>query len=168
MQFLLGFNRSLFGSGDKGKGIRFFNLGAEHVLGVGTQSNRILCVNLEIYRRHKGYYRLTWAGRLLIDGFILLGWRMADKPEHIEDVIAERVLARDIIMVVIMIVFVSLRMRGRLDIRTLEEEIEKERDVVYRIIQDFKDEGYLHLENGVLTATDKFENLTPEEFFSLG
>jgi len=67
-----------------------------------------------------------------------------------------------------MIIFVSLRLRGRLDIKTLEEEIDRERSVIARLVQDFEDEGYLRRENGLLVATDKFSRLTPEEFFSLG
>ncbi|MDD3493674.1 MAG: winged helix-turn-helix domain-containing protein [Candidatus Thermoplasmatota archaeon] len=139
--------------------------------GISTATfNRSLAALQEVHfiTKEKGHYRLTWAGRLLIDGFLLLGWRMADKPEDIEDVIAERVLAKDIVMVVIMIIFVSLRLRGRLDLQTLEGEIDRERSVIARLLQDFEDEGYLRRENGLLVATDKFSRLTPEEFFSLG
>ena len=63
---------------------------------------------------------------------------MGEELEHVEDVTAERVLACDIIMVIIMIVFVGLHMRGQLDNLIPEKEIKKGRDIVCQIIRDFE------------------------------
>jgi len=81
-------------------------------------------------------------------------------------VVAEKVLARDIIMAVIMIIFVSLRVRGRLNIKELEKEIDKERGIIEKIIEEYEKDGYLEIKDGMIVATEKMQELTPEEFFS--
>jgi len=131
--------------------------------------NRALAALQEMHFIHKegSYYELTWVGRLVIDGFLLLGWRISDEPDNLEDVVAEKVLARDIIMAVIMIIFVSLRVRGRLNIKELEKEIDRERGVIEKIIEEYEKDGYLEIKDGVIIATEKMQELTPEEFFSM-
>ncbi len=131
--------------------------------------NRALSALQEMHfiEKPEGRYRLTWAGRLLIDGFFLLGWRMADTPESVEDYIGEKVLAKDIVMVVLMIVLVSLRLRGRVNLAELEHEIMGEREVITRILSEYEREGYLVREDGVIRATDKLDDLAPQELFSL-
>lgn len=148
--------------------IRWKELQAETDIATAT-FNRALAALQEMHfiSKDEGYYRLTWAGRLVTDGILLLGWRMADRPEAINGIIAEKVLARDIIMVCMMIIFVSLRIRGRLNIKELEEEIDKERDVIKRIIKEYEKEGYITIENGILIATEKFHEIAPEEIFSM-
>jgi len=130
--------------------------------------NRALAALQEMHFIHKegSYYELTWVGRLVIDGFLLLGWRISDEPDNLEDVVAEKVLARDIIMAVIMIIFVSLRVRGRLNIKELEKEIDKERGIIEKIIEEYEKDGYLEIKDGMIVATEKMQELTPEEFFS--
>lgn len=130
--------------------------------------NRALAALQEMHFIHKegSYYELTWVGRLVIDGFLLLGWRISDEPDNLEDVVAEKVLARDIIMAVIMIIFVSLRVRGRLNIKELEKEIDRERSVIEKIIEEYEKDGYLEIKDGMIIATEKMQELTPEEFFS--
>ncbi|MCD6147682.1 MAG: hypothetical protein J7J34_06785 [Thermoplasmata archaeon] len=130
--------------------------------------NRALAALQEMHFIHKegSYYELTWVGRLVIDGFLLLGWRISDEPDNLEDVVAEKVLARDIIMAVIMIIFVSLRVRGRLNIKELEKEIDRERSVIEKIIEEYEKDGYLEIKDGMIVATEKMQELTPEEFFS--
>ena len=130
--------------------------------------NRALAALQEMHFIHKegSYYELTWVGRLVIDGFLLLGWRISDEPDNLEDVVAEKVLARDIIMAVIMIIFVSLSVRGRLNIKELEKEIDKERDIIEKIIEEYEKDGYLEIKDGMIVATEKMQELTPEEFFS--
>ncbi|RLF41916.1 MAG: hypothetical protein DRN17_08225 [Thermoplasmata archaeon] len=131
--------------------------------------NRALAALQEMHFIHKegSYYELTWVGRLVIDGFLLLGWRISDEPDNLEDVVAEKVLARDIIMAVIMIIFVSLRVRGRLNIKELEKEIDKERGIIEKIIEEYEKDGYLEIKDGMIVATEKMQELTPEEFFSM-
>lgn len=148
--------------------IRWKELQEETSIATAT-FNRALAALQEMHfvSKEEGHYTLTWAGRLVVDGLLLLGWRMADKPEVLEDLIAEKVLAKDIAMVVIMIIFVSLRIRGRLDIKELEREIDNERDVIVKIIKEYEKEGYLTVENGVLIATEKLNEIAPEEFFSM-
>ncbi len=130
--------------------------------------NRALAALQEMHFIHKEgvYYELTWVGRLVIDGFLLLGWRISDEPDNLEDVVAEKVLARDIIMAVIMIIFVSLRVRGRLNIKELEKQIYIEKEVISKILEDYEKEGYIETKDGVIFATDKINELTPEEFLS--
>lgn len=138
--------------------------------GISTATfNRSLAALQEMHfiSKEEGYYSLTWAGRLVMDGILLLGWRMADKPEAIGSIIAEKVLARDIVMVWIVIIFVSLRIRGRVNIKELEEEIDKERKVITKIIKEYEKEGFLTIEDGMLIATEKLRELTPEELFSM-
>jgi len=131
--------------------------------------NRALAALQEMHFIHKegSYYELTWVGRLVIDGFLLLGWRISDEPDNLEDVVAEKVLARDIIMAVIMIIFVSLRVRGKLNIKELEKEIDRERGGIEKIIEEYEKDGYLEIKDGVIIATEKMQELTPEEFFSM-
>ncbi|MEA2054757.1 MAG: hypothetical protein U9O96_06595 [Candidatus Thermoplasmatota archaeon] len=129
--------------------------------------NRSLAALQEMHfiSKEKNYYGLTWAGRLVIDGFLLLGWRISDKTDQIEDVAAEKVLAKDIVMAIIMIIFVSLRVRGRLNIKELERELENERNVIIKIIEEYEKDGYVTIENGMIVATEKINELTPEKFF---
>jgi len=132
--------------------------------------NRALAALQEMHfiSKENSYYELTWVGRLVIDGFLLLGWRISDEPDQIEDVVAEKVLARDIVMAVIMIIFVSLRVRGRLNIKELEKQIDNEKDVIAKILEDYEKEGYIEIKDGVIFATEKINELTPEEFLSNG
>ncbi|NIA11036.1 MAG: winged helix-turn-helix transcriptional regulator [Nitrospiraceae bacterium] len=131
--------------------------------------NRALAALQEMHfiSKEKGYYELTWVGKLVIDGFLLLGWRISDETDQLEDLVAEKVLAKDIIMAVIMIIFVSLRVRGKLNIEELEKEIDKEKEVIFKIIEEYEAEGYISIENGVITATEKINEITPENFLSM-
>ena len=150
------------------EGLRWKELQDE--TGIATATfNRALAALQEMHFIEKpgGRYRLTWAGRLVVDGFFLLGWRMADTPESIEDYIAEKVLAKDIVMVVLMIVLVSLRLRGRVDIEELEDEIMRETSVITQILDEYEQEGFIIREDGVIRATDKLDELAPQDLFSL-
>jgi len=151
---------------DKDK-IRWKELQKETGMSTAT-FNRALAALQEMHfiSKEKGYYELTWVGRLVIDGFLLLGWRISDRTDHLEDLVAEKVLARDIIMAVIMIIFVSLRVRGRLNIKELEKNIDGEREVIFKILGEYEAEGYIRIEDGMITATEKIHELTPEKFLS--
>jgi DNA-binding MarR family transcriptional regulator len=150
------------------EGLRWKELQDE--TGIATATfNRALAALQEMHFIEKpgGRYRLTWAGRLVVDGFFLLGWRMADTPESIEDYVAETVLAKDIVMVTLMIILVSLRLRGRINIEELEQEIMEETAVITRILDEYEQDGYIVRENGVIRATDRLDELAPQDLFSL-
>jgi len=151
---------------DKEK-IRWKELQKETGMSTAT-FNRALAALQEMHfiSKEKGYYELTWVGRLVIDGFLLLGWRISGETDQLEDLVAEKVLARDIIMAVIIIIFVSLRVRGKLNIRELEKEIDEERGIISKILEEYEAEGYIKIKDGVITAAEKIHELTPEKFLS--
>lgn len=158
--------------------IRWKELQEETKMSTAT-FNRALSALQEMHfiQKKDQYYEITWAGRLVVDGLMLLGLRTAELPgwkeeipesEKLEDVIAEKVLAKDIAILVLLIIFMSLRFRGRLNLDELQKELDNEKSVIKEIIDEYEKEGYLERKDGVLTATDKFEELAAEELLSIG
>lgn len=157
--------------------IRWKELQEETKMSTAT-FNRALSALQEMHfiKKEEQQYEITWAGRLVVDGLMLLGLRTAELPgwkedipesEKLEDVIAEKVLAKDIAILVLLIIFMSLRFRGRLNIDELQKELNTEKTVIKEIIEDYEKEGYLEKKDGVLIATDKFEELAAEELLSI-
>jgi len=87
--------------------------------------------------------------------------------EKIEDIVAERLLARDVVLAILIILFASLKIRGRLDIKEFEDALDEERKVIYKIIGDFEKEGLLKFDGKVVEATDKLKEMGLVDILSL-
>jgi len=114
-------------------------------------------------------YRLTWAGKLAIDGLFLLGFKMGKYPkkERMDDIAAEKILAQNIILVVLIVILASVKIRGSLNIEELKQSIDEEKEVIYQILEEYSKEGYLEIKNGNIYSTKKFEEMGLEEIFSM-
>ncbi|HEC81674.1 MAG TPA: winged helix-turn-helix transcriptional regulator [Thermoplasmatales archaeon] len=114
-------------------------------------------------------YKLTWAGKLAIDGLFLLGLKIGKYPnkEKIEDIVAEKILAQNIVLAVLVIILASVKVRGHLNIDELEKRIEDEKEVIYQILEEYSKEGYLEIKEGTIYATKKFENMGLDQIFSM-
>ena len=109
---------------------------------------------------------LTWTGKLVADGLLLLGWLMTEEMEEIEDIVAEKLLAKDIVMAIIFLLFVSLKKRGKLNISEFEKELQKEMSIVKEIFQDYEKEGYIEIKDGWIFAKDKINEVDLSKIFS--
>jgi len=120
-----------------------------------------------IEKKEEGY-TLTWAGKLAIEGLILLGLNIGDYPKEnqIEDFVAEKVLAQNVVLAILVIILASIRVRGNLDLEKFEKDLEKERQVIYKILEDYEKDGYLKIDGKKITATKKFGQLGLDHFIS--
>ncbi len=129
--------------------------------------NRALATLQEIHfiKKEGNFYILTWTGKLATDGLMLLGWRMGEEMEEIEDEEAEELLAKDITMAIIFLLLVSLKRRGKLNIETFKKEIRKELRVIDRIMKDYEKEGYIRIEEGWIYPGEKIEEMDISKLF---
>jgi len=113
-------------------------------------------------------YNLTWAGKLAIEGLVLLGLNLGDYPKdaNLGDFVAEKTLAQDVVLATLVIILASIRVRGNLDLEQFENDLEKERKVIYKILEDYEKDGYLKIDGKKITATKKFGNLGLDDFIS--
>lgn len=125
--------------------------------------------DLHFILKEDEFYRLTWTGKLVLDGLFLFGLRLGEFPstEKMEDVVAEKLLARDVVLAMLIVLFASLKIRGRLDIREFESSLDNEKKVIYKIIDDFQKEGLLEFDGNVVEVTDKFKKMSLVEILSL-
>jgi len=135
--------------------------------------NRSLAALQEIHfiEKNEEGYRLSWAGKLAIDGLILLGLKIGEigeysKDETLKDLVAEKILAQNTVLVMLVIILASLRLRGHLDLDEFEKDLEKEKKVIFKILEDYKKDGYLKIDGKKITATKKFEKLGLHDFIS--
>lgn len=129
--------------------------------------NRALSALQEIHfiKKEDNHYVLTWTGRLVADALILLGLRIAEEGEEIEDFVAEELLAKDIVMAIIFLVFVSLKRRGKLNIKAFEKEMKQEMKIMKDILKEYEKDGYIEIRDGWIYAKDKLEELDISKIF---
>ena len=133
--------------------------------------NRSLSALQEIHfisKEDEGW-ALTWAGKLAIDGLFLLGLKMSKYPknETMEDIIAEHVLAQNIVLAVLVIIFASIKIRGKIDLGELEKGIEEEKEVIYQIVKEYEKEGYFVVSGKKITSTEKFKEMNLDHIFPI-
>lgn len=123
--------------------------------------NRALSALQEInFIKKDGYfYTLTWTGKLATDGLLLLGYHMAEEMEEVEDMVAEELLAKDITMAITLLLFVSLKKRGKLNMEKFEKEMKKEMKVIRDIFEGYEREGYIEIKEGQIFAKDKIKEI---------
>ncbi len=138
-------------------GIRWKNLQIKTSLPTAT-FNRALSALQEInfIKKDEEGYHLTWTGKLVTDGLIMLGWRMAEHSDVV-DKNAEELLAKDVAMAIIVLVFISIKRRGRLNFDLFEKELLKEMSVAREIFKEYEEDGYIEFNNGEIIAKDKMK-----------
>ena len=90
---------------------------------------------------------------------------MAEEGEEIEDFVAEELLAKDIVMAIIFLVFVSLKRRGKLNIESFEKEIKNELKIMKEILKEYEKDGYIEIKDGWIYAKDKLNELDISKIF---
>ncbi|MBC7081754.1 MAG: winged helix-turn-helix transcriptional regulator [Thermoplasmatales archaeon] len=146
--------------------IRWKELQEETKISTAT-FNRALSALREVHfiKKENGYYKLTWTGKLVTDGLILLGLHISEEMEEVEDEFAEKLLAKDIIMATIMLVLVSIKKRGRIKIDKFEEEMKKEMKIMRNLLKEYEKEGYVEIKNGWVFAKDKMKEFDIKDIF---
>lgn len=133
--------------------------------------NRSLSTLRELHfiTKERDWYRLTWTGKLVLDGLFLLGLRIGEFPkkDEIEDLVAERLLARDVVLAILVILLASIKIRGKLNLKEFEEALKEEQKIIRKIISDFEVEGLLEFDGETITATEKFKEMGLTEILSL-
>jgi len=110
-------------------------------------------------------YRLTWAGKLILDGLILLDPSL--KGSRYSEEIDEGTLARDVVLIALIMLLAGLKRMGRIDIEEFEESLDKERKIIREIIRGFKEEGLLTINGNIVESTERFKELSLKEILSL-
>ena len=133
--------------------------------------NRSLLALQEInfISKEKEGYRLTTMGKLAVDGLFLLGLKIGEFPKEsmIEDIVAEKMLAQDIIMALTLIILASIKVRGHLDIGELEKRIMDEKKVIKRLLKDYEEDGFIKIDGDEVISTEKFQKMGLDEFISI-
>ncbi|MCD6572537.1 MAG: hypothetical protein J7K95_00380 [Thermoplasmata archaeon] len=122
--------------------------------------NRALAALQEIHfiKKEDGFYTLTWTGKLVCDGLLMLGWRLGEEEEEeIED--AEKLLAKDIAMAIVVLLIISLKRRGKLNLDEFENELVKEMKISRKILEEYEKDGYLEIKDGVIFAKEKLKEI---------
>lgn len=132
--------------------------------------NRSLSALQEIHfiEKENKHYRLSWAGKLAIEGLILLGLKVEEYPskEKIEDFVAEKILAQNIVLAMLVILLASIRLRGNLNLEEFEKDLENEKEVIYKVIKDYEKDGYLKIDGKKIIATEKFKKIKLQDLLS--
>lgn len=133
--------------------------------------NRSLSIlrELRFLRREENVYKLTWTGKLFLDILLLIGLRM-DKfssDKKLMEVFDEESLASNVALFALMIVFAGLKLRKSLNIKEFENVLEGEKDVIYKVLEDFEREGLVEFDGEIIEATEKFQKMKLEDILSL-
>ena len=75
-------------------------------------------------------------------------------------------MAQNVVLAVLVIILASIRVRGHLDLKKFEKDLEKERQVIYKVLEDYEKDGYLKIDGKKITATKKFGQLGLDHFIS--
>ncbi len=140
----------------------------QEITGLPTATfNRALSTLQEInfIKKEGNFYTLTWTGKLATDGVMLLGLRMGEEMEEIEDIVAEELLAKDIAMAIIFLLFVSMKRRGKLNIKVFKEEMKEEMKVIDKILKDYEKEGYIMTEGEWIYPGEKIDEMDISKLF---
>ena len=134
----------------------------QDITGLPTATfNRVLAALQEInfIKKDNGYYTLTWTGELVSDGLIMLGWRLSEEKgaEKIKD--AEKLLAKDITMAIVVLLLISLKRSGEINFNEFEKHLMNEMKITRKIFEDYEKDGYIEFKDGIIKANDKLKEL---------
>jgi len=134
----------------------------QNITGLPTATfNRALAALQEVnfIKKEGPHYVLTWTGKLVTDALLMLGWRLSEESEEIITEDAEKLLSKDIAMAIVVLLIVSLKRTGKLDLDKFEQELLKEMKVARKILEDYEKEGYLEIKDGIVVAKDKLKKM---------
>jgi DNA-binding MarR family transcriptional regulator len=148
-------------------GIRWKELQEKTQLSTAT-FNRALAALQEVnfIRKDDADYHLTWTGRLVTDGLLLFGLRITEEMDEVEEAVAEDLLAKDMVMAIVFVLFVSLKKRGKLHLSAFERAFSAEMRVIGAIFDAYAREGYLEISEGWIYATGKMDEMDVTALFS--
>jgi len=123
--------------------------------------NRVLAALQEVnfIKKEDGYYKLTWTGELVSDGLIMLGWRLSEEQEEEKIKDAEKLLAKDIVMAIVVLLLISLKRTGELNLNEFEEELINELKIARKIFEDYEKDGYVKFKDGIIKANEKLKEM---------
>jgi len=129
--------------------------------------NRALSALQEIHfiKKEDNLYQLTWTGKLVSDALVLIGWRLAEAGEQVKDFVAEELLAKDISMAIIVLLFISIKRRGKLNIEAFEKSMEDEMKVAKSILEEYEKDGYIEIKDGWIISKEKMNELDISKIF---
>jgi len=129
--------------------------------------NRALAALQEIHfiKKEDNLYQLTWTGKLVSDALVLIGWRLAEAGEQVKDFVAEELLAKDISMAIIVLLFISIKRRGKLNIEAFEKSMEDEMKVAKSILEEYEKDGYIEIKDGWIISKEKMNELDISKIF---
>ena len=129
--------------------------------------NRALAALQEIHfiKKEDNLYRLTWTGKLVSDALLLIGWRLAEAGERVKDFVAEELLAKDISMAIVILLFISVKRRGKLNIEAFEKSMENEMKVAKDIFKEYEKDGYIEIKDGWIISKEKMNKLDISKIF---
>ncbi|MEM2934839.1 MAG: winged helix-turn-helix domain-containing protein [Candidatus Thermoplasmatota archaeon] len=146
--------------------IRWKELQEETKISTATFNRALSALrDVNFIKKENGYYKLTWTGKLVTDGLILIGLHIGEEMEEVADEFAEKLLAKDIIMATIMLVLVSIKKRGKIKIDRFEEEIKKEMKVMKNLLKEYEKEGYVEIKDGWVYAKNKMKEFDIKDIF---
>lgn len=130
--------------------------------------NRALTALQEVnfIKKEGSYYMLTWTGKLVTDGLALFGYRMSEDIEDVDDTIAEGLLAKDMVMIMIFLLFVSLKKRGKMNLQIFEKELLWELNIMHNIFSEYEKEGYLAIDGDMVYAKEKIKDIDISSLFT--
>ena len=125
--------------------------------------NRALAALQEIHfiKKEDNLYQLTWTGKLVSDALVLIGWRLAEAGEQVKDFVAEELLAKDIVV----LLFISIKRRGKLNIEAFEKSMEDEMKVAKSILKEYEKDGYIEIKDGWIISKEKMNELDISKIF---
>ncbi len=129
--------------------------------------NRALAALQEIHfiKKEDNLYQLTWTGKLVSDALLLIGWRLAEAGERVKDFVAEELLAKDISMAIVILLFISVKRRGKLNIEAFEKSMENEMKVAKDIFKEYEKDGYIEIKDGWIISKEKMNKLDISKIF---
>ena len=129
--------------------------------------NRALAALQEIHfiKKEDNLYQLTWTGKLVSDALLLIGWRLAEAGERVKDFVAEELLAKDISMAIVVLLFISVKRRGKLNIEAFEKSMENEMKVAKDIFREYEKDGYIEIKDGWIISKEKMNKLDISKIF---
>lgn len=129
--------------------------------------NRALAALQEIHfiKKEDNLYQLTWTGKLVSDALLVVGWRLAEAGERVKDFVAEELLAKDISMAIVILLFISVKRRGKLNIEAFEKSMENEMKVAKDIFKEYEKDGYIEIKDGWIISKEKMNKLDISKIF---
>lgn len=153
--------------GKEGK-LRWKEIQEKTKLPVATLNRSLsLLKEMHLITKEGDQYRLTWVGDLALDILTLFGFVDIPSDKKGEQMFTEESVARDVVLSSLIMLFATLKARGKFNLREFEKAIDEGKEIIYKVVNNLEEGGFVSTDGKTITATDDLKNMDLIDIISL-